>query len=769
MPAHLVVHVKGRREPLKLDGPGPWSLGRSANSAVAFPDDPSCSRNQANIERSGDRFSIDNLSETAGLTVNNRPASKSDLTSGDVLRFANQTLTIEIVRDGGRQSYKPPARVNFAPTRLSHDLQIMRLDRDASKAVGSVIYLDHPTVSRRHARFLLDRNGPGVEDLGSTNGTRVNGRLITSRVALRPGDEIGIGVFTLSYDGTDLLAQETAAGAELRGLFVSKRVVRKASQPPQTLLDHVSVTVRPGTLVCIVGASGSGKTTLMNILSGRKRPSEGEVLLGNRNVHLSFDLLKQDMAYVPQVDILHDFLTLRQALEFAALLRLPRDLEGTARQRIVEESAESVGLSHRLDLKIGSLSGGQRKRASLAIEIMSRPRLLFLDEVTSGLDESTDREIMALLKRLVRRGMTIVCVTHTLANILNYADEVVVMGEGGILTFAGSPNAALTFFGITQLGEVFEALGAGRTKYWSDRFENSREPVQPPSQHRGNAPARPPLLDWTLWADWRSLVFQFVVLTRRNFALLLGDRRSLVMAAVQSLVVGLLLGYAYNNFGSGFEISGSKQSFLLVLGITCLWIGCAGSAKEIVGELPIYLRERDINLDSVAFTLSKFVVVSVFTLAQISLLLMACFALVQQIPGPNLDQFLIAGLASLSGAGLGFTISSIANSRDQAAVIVPLALAPQLILGSGLVSNLGVFGQWFAKLFIGAYWAREAMVAALISTDSNIYRADPQSGHMVAVTAHSLSLSIAALGLQTTMWILLTIGILYVRHSYKSE
>ena len=604
----------------------------------------------------------------------------------------------------------------------------------------------------------------------STNGTRVNGSRVTGKRLLRPGDEIAVGVFTLAYDGARISVKAHAEGAPLAANAVSKKILPKGTLQPLLLLDNVSLLVPHGELVCIVGASGSGKSTLMNILSGRKRPTSGSVRLGEYDVHSSFDTLKQGMAYVPQADMLHEVLTLRQALNFVADLRLPRDLSSAAKDQIVTDAASSVGLEHRLDQKIGMLSGGQKKRASLATEILSRPNLLFLDEVTSGLDESTDREIMGLLKRLSQKGMTIVCVTHTLANIATFADKVVVLGEGGLLTFYGSPTDMMSFFGIRQLGEAFEVIDKSGAPSWQRRFLGNPRAAEshPPSGAVPRAEANGQQLG-ALSDRLKLVIHQFLVLTRRNVALLLGDMRALIMSAVQSVVVGGLLGYAFSDFGSGIlELSNSKLSFLLVLGITCLWIGVAGAAKEIVGELPIYLRERDINLSTLAFVLSKFVVVSAFTVIQVGLLMMICSLLAQEIPGGFLMQFLIACVASISGVGLGLVISSVANSRDQAAVVVPLALAPQLIFGSGLVTNMGAAGDFLAKLVIGAYWAREAMTAALISSES-VVKLDPSHMVPIQVTAHTLSASLGALGLQTLAWFAVATAIMYARFRRKSE
>jgi ABC-type multidrug transport system ATPase subunit len=666
-------------------------------------------------------------------------------------------------RDSGWRAADGRRRV---PVR--HGLVIMRRDESTPEEESEpALLLDHPTVSRRHARFSVASGKISIEDLASDNGTWVNGERITTAAELKPGDQISVGVFILRFDGASVEVRSHTAAGTLRAYEVSKRI--RAGTRQLYLLRDATFELPPGQLVFVIGASGSGKTTLMNIISGRRKPTSGAVKLGRFDIHECFSMLKQDMAYVPQRDPLHEHLTLRQALTYSARLRLPSDVMAETRNHIIEDAAESVGLEHRLDVKIAALSGGERKRASLATEILSRPDLLFLDEVTTGLDESTDREIMQLLKQLVLRGMTIICVTHTLANIEEVADEIVVMGRGGLVTFSGTPDQMREFFSIRQLGEVFEAVDRVGPETWHKRFEavSGLRNVARARSHQTGFGHRPERKVST-FSDIAHALRQFAILTERNIALLFGDVRTLAMAAIQAIAVGALLGFAFSDFGRGFELGSSKVSFLVVLGITCIWIGCAGAAKAIVGELPIYLRERDINLSTTAFVLSKFLVIACFAIFQVLILMLASSAIAQQIPGRPWEQFLLASLAAVSGVAIGLVISSVSNSRDQAAVIVPLALAPQLIFGSGLMSNLSWYATKVAQLVIGAYWSRQAMTAALIAHDQGIMKVDAVHGQIVPVTAQPLDLSALALSLQTVAWLVLTIIIMHVRHGQKT-
>ena len=502
----------------------------------------------------------------------------------------------------------------------------------------------------------------------------------------------------------------------------------------------------------------------MNALAGRARPDRGSVSLGDMNLHDHFEALKQDIAFVPQSDVLHDGLTLRQALGYTARLRLPADTTAPARAQVIDLATRSVGLADRMDVKIASLSGGQKKRASLASEILSRPSLLFLDEVTSGLDESTDREIMELLRGLTREEMTIVCVTHTLANIADYCDKIAVMGVGGKLVFYGSPVQALQFFGIRRLGELFDRLEQDGTDHWLDRSKAAGSLVSPhmgqPNQTLATRTAIPrktlALRDITRWP--LTVARHFAILASRNFALLRGDKRTLAFAALQSVSIGLLIGYVFGDFGQSFLKASSQQALLGVLGFSALWFGFNGASKEFVGELPIYRRERDVNLSSLAFLLAKFVVTGTFTVVQVTLMLLVCAWTAQAIPGGITTQLAPAALAALVGVALGLVISASCDTRDQATTIVPLALVPQLVLSGMITPRLPDLAQTLADTGISMHWIREAMLAAFLQVEGAVQVFDLATGKAAPLAAQPYDTAAHVLEVHTL--ILLCVGFL---------
>ena len=637
---------------------------------------------------------------------------------------------------------------------------------------GQVV-LDHPNVSRRHAEFEVAGGTVVVRDLGGTNGTYVNGEIVRGTQPLAPGDRINIGPFELTFDGFALRAWQSGnVELQVRGVSYDVRINRAGAAAQQRILHRASVRIRPSEFVCIIGANGAGKSTLMNIMAGRALPSEGSVLFNGVDLHANFQALKQDIAFVPQQDVLHEQLTLREALDYTARLRLPPDTTSEQRRAAVDGAASSVDLFDRLDQRIGALSGGQKKCASLASEILSRPSVLFLDEVTSGLDESTDWDVMRLLRRLADEGMTIVVVTHTLANVAEFCDKIICMGRGGQPAFIGTFPEVLDFFAVRRLGEVFNCMDELGAESWRARFEQTvgaaanlppaaiarpgRQRANP-HRHHGSALAA------TL-VKLRRIVGQGAILLHRNTKLLLADPRMLMMSTLQSVLIGGLIGYAFGTFGAGQEQINAQNALLLLLSLSAIWLGCNAASKEIVGELAIFRRERDSNLSTAAFVGAKFLVSGAFTVLQLALVYALVGALAEGIPGDWLKQFMLLTIGAMAGTAIGLLISAVVNTRDQATMIVPLALVPQLILAGVLVPKLPNLAEMVAKVGVSGYWLTEAMKSVFIAADGPIQVIDPRTGSLMEMTAEPAGLGAAIVALHALAFLVIAYLVTLLRH-----
>jgi ABC-type multidrug transport system ATPase subunit len=666
--------------------------------------------------------------------------------------------------DGPMEARSDEGLLGGAPGRvpLDHGLTVGR------EAMPGQVVLDHPNVSRRHAAFEIVDGSVMLRDLGGTNGTYVNGARLRGAHSLVSGDRIDIGPFKLTFDGTALTRAWHVGNAELlvQGVCCDVRR-RRASEPPQRILHSASLRILPSEFVCIIGANGSGKSTLINILAGRALPSEGTVLLNDVDLHANFEALKQDIAFVPQQDVLHEQLTLRQALGYVARLRLPPDTSPAQRRAAVNEAARSVDLFDRLDQRVGSLSGGQKKCASLASEILNRPSVLLLDEVTSGLDESTDWEIMRLLRRLADGGMTIVVVTHTLANVAEFCDKVVCMGGHGHPTFVGAPAEVLDFFAVRRLGEVFNRVDELGADHWRARFEQTSVVERHPASiaaRGGPGRSREPR-----FITPSRIVSQTAILLHRNMRLLLADRRTLVMAAVQSLLIGGLVGYAFGTFGEGQERVTAENALLLLLGLSAIWLGCNAASKEIVGELAIYQREHDINLSTAAFVGAKFLVSGMFTLLQLAVVYMLVAVMAENIPGNRLEQFLLLTIGAMAGTAIGLLISAVSNTRDQATTIVPLALVPQLLLAGVLVPRLPHLAEQAAKIAVSGYWLTEAMKSVFVAADGPIRVINARTGALMDMTAEPAARGAAIVAAHALAFLLLAYLTTLLRHGWRKQ
>lgn len=270
------------------------------------------------------------------------------------------------------------------------------------------VQLPHIQVSRRHASIKRSGDVAILRDLQSANGTYVDGRRIGMPVKLKSGARIGIGPYLLSWTGESLVPTTRTNNLQLEGRKLTRRVPSLDGEGMKTILDAVSVVVRPHEFVCLLGPTGSGKSTLLAALSARTPANSGQVLVNQSDLYSEFESLKRDIAVVPQHDILHDELTLEDALGYTARLRLPEDTSSQEFDAEIARLAKQVGLSGALTTKLGQMSGGQRRRASLANELLGSPSLLFLDEVTSGLDELTDRQMMLLFRSIADSGKTVV-------------------------------------------------------------------------------------------------------------------------------------------------------------------------------------------------------------------------------------------------------------------------------------------------------------------------------------------------------------------------
>jgi ABC-type multidrug transport system ATPase subunit len=320
-------------------------------------------------------------------------------------------------------------------------------------------------VSRQHAELRSAGGTYEIVDVGSRSGTYVNGQRV-ERSAIGPDDIIGIGPSTFQLVG-DVLTEYMDTGA----VSLSAHDLTVTVDKGKVLLDHVSFPLGEKCLVAVIGPSGSGKSTLLRALTGLRPADQGTVSYDGRDLYRDYSELRSRIGLVPQDDILHTQLTVRRALIYAAELRFPDDTRQHERKARVDEVLQELGLDHRRDNRISALSGGQRKRVSVALELLTKPSLLFLDEPTSGLDPGLDKSVMQMLRGLADDGRTVAVVTHSVAN-LDICDRLLVMAPGGRIAYFGPPREALPFLGFNDWADVFQAFDNPEID-WGSRYLQS--------------------------------------------------------------------------------------------------------------------------------------------------------------------------------------------------------------------------------------------------------------------------------------------------------
>ncbi len=566
---------------------------------------------------------------------------------------------------------------------------------------ASDIKLDGLQISNRHARLLRSNAGIAIEDAGSTNGVYINGNRI-SRQIITPADAVQIGSFLIQIDASDNIGVfDTRAKTRIDAVGITKNVKNRAGGGQIRLLDDVSLSIQPNEFVGLLGPSGAGKSTLMDAMNGMRPASTGNVLINNLDFYRNLDALKQSIGYVPQDDIIHRELTVYRTLFYIAKLRLSRDVSEREINQIIDEVLDVTGLSERRNVAVGQLSGGQRKRVSIAVELITKPSVIFLDEPTSGLDPGTEEKIMRLFRQIAESGRTVILTTHAMENVKLF-DKIVVL-IGGKLAFYGTPEEALKHLDAKSFKELYDKLeepielkirnnpDANRQQLieqtaeeWKGKFlktpqykQNIHEPLQQFGAIQTGGAKKNHRLGIT------GAIRQFLTLSRRYAEVLGKDKLNLFILFAQAPIIAVLT----------FFVMGANQPrdfVYFVLSLVAVWFGTSVSAREIVREKPVYQRERMVNLGILPYLASKLFVLGTIVGLQCLMLFvpLKIFDLIgiMAMPGESfgIPQFWTMILTAGVGIALGLLISALVKTSEMATSLVPLILIPQ-ILFSGLV------------------------------------------------------------------------------------
>jgi ABC-type multidrug transport system ATPase subunit len=559
------------------------------------------------------------------------------------------------------------------------------------RATDNDIVIPDVLASRHHATLVPGPSGTEIRDERSINGTFVNGARVESKV-LHDGDVVTIGNVDLVYrDGTLVRRTETEADTRTGGLDVHG--ITWTIEGNKTLLDNISIAARPGTLTAVIGPSGAGKSTFARLVAGYTHPTTGTVSFEGHDIHAEYASLRSRIGMVPQDDVVHGQLTVNQALMYAAELRLPPDTTKEDRRQVVAQVLEELEMTRHADTRVDKLSGGQRKRASVALELLTGPSLLILDEPTSGLDPALDRQVMTMLRQLADAGRVVLVVTHSLT-YLDVCDQVLLLAPGGKTAFYGPPSQIGPSMGTTNWADIFSAV-AGDPEAANKRFlaQHGPPPPQPPAQKPADlgSPTR------------TSVRRQFSTISRRQVRLVVSDRGYFAFLMLLPFIMGVLSLSVPGDVGFGVPIPAIQGGpapnepgqILVMLNVGAIFMGTALTIRALIGERAIFKREQAVGLSTSAYLLAKVFVFTVFAVVQSAIV--TAIAIVGKGWGPgavergavignrSLELFVDIAVTTVAAAMVGLALSALARSQEQIMPLLVVAIMSQLVFSGGMI------------------------------------------------------------------------------------
>ncbi len=722
------MRVRGQQ--IELAPPGPHLIGRHSEARVAV-DHELVSRRHAQLTVLDGDWVLEDLGSANGSFTGGRRTARLEIVDpegvevmlGDAddgvglyLQPVTATATAAIraretmfVGDGDQLPSGVDAGGGLGRMIRAHadEADVITVGR----ADDNSIVLNDLTASRHHAE--LHRRSDGgltLRDLGGHNGTFVDGERVTEHDC-GPGDVITIGSRLLRIG--DGRIEEYSATEHFPVAAVDLTVTTPEGVE---LLSEVSFSLGESSMMAVLGPSGAGKSTLLGALTGLRPATSGRVFCGGLDLYTHYEGLRRRIGYVPQDDLVQPELTVAQSIDYAARLRFSPDVSASERDARVQEVIGELGLAHRAGVRVGALSGGQRKRVSMALELLTKPSLLFLDEPTSGLDPGYERSVMALLRRLADGGRTVILVTHSVES-LHMCDRILCLAPGGRTAWFGPPEETAAYFEKPTYQEIFQLLDTHGAQDHAtptserDTAEIDVQPVDWKARYLTSSAARryvtEPLeaFDRAAVTDTPAEVApepaggwfrQLTTLTSRYARVVVSDRRTLTILAVTAPVLGLVLLLRLppdQLAGPGSGILLFSQAplvvFIVAMGIT--QVGTSTAVREIVKEREILRREKSIGLSVSAYVLSKMLVLGALALVQAAIIVLIATA---RQGGPadglvlgsgRLELVVIGALTGLGAMAAGLLVSAIVGSPDRVALILPAVLGFHLIVTSGEV------------------------------------------------------------------------------------
>ena len=581
-------------------------VGRDPQADVRIAS-PLASRAHLLLRCHGGRWVATDNASLNGIFVDGRRVASVDISDGQCITVGDPDgprLSFSVGGNTGpaqcpptgvsQRVAQPSGRANSHRTRPAGAVSVGRAS-DNDIVVADVL------ASRHHATIVPTDGGLEIRDAGTINGTFVNG-VRTEAAALHEGDVVTIGNLDLVCTGGTLVGRSNTTGAAGTGGLQIQGATLTIDQG-RKLLDNITFSARPGTLTAVIGPSGAGKSTLAKLIAGATLPTQGRVSFEGHDIHAAYASLRSRIGLVPQDDVVHSRLTVDQALNYAAELRLPPDTTKEDRRQIVGRVLDELELTPHANTRVDKLSGGQRKRASVAMELLTGPSLLILDEPTSGLDPALDRQVMAMLRKLADAGRVVIVVTHSLA-YLKVCDQVMLLAPGGKMAFGGSPADVGPAMGTTDWADIFSEVAANPDAAHG-RYLARTGPSPAPAEVE-----KPADLGKPAQTSFRR---QFSTIARRQLRLILSDRGYLIFLVLLPFILGVLSLSVPGSVGFGIpnpmgSAPDEPTEILVLLNIGAVFMGIALTIRDLIGERPIFRREQAVGLSTWAYLMAKVVV-----------------------------------------------------------------------------------------------------------------------------------------------------------------
>lgn len=638
------------------------TLGRNTNNMVVLPYSI-VSGNHATIQLVAGKLYITDNGSTNGTFINgNRiaPNARVSIENATVNLSREVTLMVRSTNPQNNASNSSsPAGISDIGTRILQQLQ-QKKSIVLGRADGCDIVIDNSQISRTHARISKIGERFYIEDLNSMNGTYLNGQRINGRMQMSAQDTIILGRIRITLGGAvvDISKEIAIKTVSLVKKFANGKVG----------LHECNIEIPSKSLLAVMGPSGCGKSTLLKALNGESPGSSGKVYIGGQDLNQYFDYLKMQIGYVPQDDIVHRELTVDESLWYAGKLRLPNLSEEQLKQKI-ESVLQELNISHIRSNLVSKISGGQRKRVSIAVEILTDPLILFLDEPTSPLDPQTIEDFLSILKKLSQKGTTVIMVTHKPED-LAYMDQVIFMAEGGHICYYGKTDGYLNFFGVNDTVKVYSLLVHENKDRWVAKY-NSK-----PSNNLENS--RNARIHKSSSVNYLN---QYYWLTRRYLNIKANDKVNSLIMLGQAPFIALIICILFNSINPGLPF---------LMAIASLWLGANNAAREIVSEGAIFKRERMFNQGILSYMFSKITVLMMFSSLQ-SIMFVSILSLRFADSSPGLNDPLQATIwmifISLVATLMGLLLSATVSTAEKVMSLVPIALIPQIML-AGMITKI---------------------------------------------------------------------------------